>query len=157
MSSEERKNSEVNTSSGTNERSSVKIYKIKDFIRVNKDGQLDFDRSVRVIHELAATAAFHTDHNLLIDLRDTTVALESMNQLLDLAIEFARFKSIFKNKIASVIPNDDKRAHIADGFKLALKIKGFQYDYFTDFEDAIEWLSDTTRLNTNNISPLYEE
>jgi hypothetical protein len=80
-----------------------------------------------------------------------------MNQLLDLAIEFARFKSIFKNKIASVIPNDDKRAHIADGFKLALKIKGFQYDYFTDFEDAIEWLSDTTRLNTNNISPLYEE
>jgi hypothetical protein len=40
--------------------SEIKIYKIKDLIRVNKKGVLDADRSIDTIHQLAATASFHS-------------------------------------------------------------------------------------------------
>jgi hypothetical protein len=108
--------------------SEVKIYKIKDLIRVNKEGQVDLDRSKRIIHELAATAAFHKDHNILVDFRDAVIATNSMNELFDLSIEMARFKSVFKNKMASVIPNEEERITIAERFKACLDLKGFQFE-----------------------------
>ena len=130
--------------------SGIKIYKIDDFIRKNESGEIDFDRSMKIIRELATAAAFHTNHNILIDLRDTTVTTNSMNDILKITIEMARFKSIFKNKIASVIPDNEERLSIAKQFKACLDIKDFQYNFFTDFEDAIEWLSGTTHLGTAN-------
>ena len=68
---------------------------------------------MKIIQELATAAAFHTNHNILIDLRDTTVDINSMNDILKITIEVARFKSVFKNKIASVIPDDEERLAIA--------------------------------------------
>jgi hypothetical protein len=136
--------------------SEVKIYKIADLIRVNKEGKLDLDRSIRLVHELAATAAFHADHNILVDLRDTTIATHSLDDLIEIVLEMGRFKSIFKNKMASVIPNDEQRISIAQKLKACMNIKGFQFQFFTVFEDAIEWLSVTKQLNTADISPLHE-
>ena len=46
------------------------------------------------------------------------------------------------NKIANVIPGDEDRVSLAKKFEACMKIKKFQYKIFTDFEDAIEWLSD---------------
>jgi len=134
--------------------SEVKIYKLKDLIRANKEGEIDLDRSKRIIHELAATAAFHEDHNILVDFRDAIVTTNSMSDLLDLCIEMARFKAVFKNKMATVISNEEEQITSARRFKECLKIKGFQFEFFTDFEKAIEWLSDTTRLDTSGISAL---
>ena len=136
--------------------SEVKIYKIKDIIRVNKDGKLDLDRTIRIVHELAAAAAFHADHNVLIDLRDTIIDTHRLDDLFEVVLEMGRFKSFFKNKLASVIPNDKERISIARKFKACMDLKQFQFQFFTAFEDAIEWLSDTTQLNTSNISPLHE-
>ena len=136
--------------------SEVKIYKITDLIRVNKEGKLDLDRSIRLVHELAATAAFHADHNILVDLRDTTIDTHSLDDLFEIVLEMGRFKSIFKNKMASVIPNDEQRISIAQKLKACMNIKGFQFQFFTAFEDAIEWLSDTNQLNTDDIAPLHE-
>jgi hypothetical protein len=134
----------------------VIVYKIKDLIRINREGVIDLDRSIRIVHELAAAASFHEDHNILIDSRDTVVIETNMNDLFELTLELARFKSIFKNKIANVIPNNEKRVSIAKKFKACMDLKDFQYEFFTDFESAIEWLSDTTKLNASGISPLYE-
>jgi len=136
--------------------SEVKIYKITDLIRVNKEGKLDLDRSIRLVHELAATAAFHADHNILVDLRDTTIDTHSLDDLFEIVLEMGRFKSIFKNKMASVIPNDEQRISIAQKLKACMNIKGFQFQFFTVFEDAIDWLSVTKQLNTADISPLHE-
>ena len=66
--------------------SGIKIYKIDDFIRKNESGEIDFDRSMKIIRELATAAAFHTNHNILIDLRDTTVTTNSMNDILKITI-----------------------------------------------------------------------
>ena len=52
--------------------SGVKIYKVKDFIRKTEAGKIDFGRSMELIHELAAAASFHDNHNILVDMRETT-------------------------------------------------------------------------------------
>ena len=122
----------------------VKIYKIQDFIRFTETGQIDFDRSKKLIEELAVVAAYHADHNILIDLRETTVATANMTDLLQLALHMARHKSLFENRIANVIPPDTERLFMAEQFRACLHIEGFEYDFFTDFESAIEWLSETS-------------
>jgi LDH2 family malate/lactate/ureidoglycolate dehydrogenase len=43
----------------------IKIYKIRDYIRKTETGEIDFDRSIKICRDLAAAAAFHTDHNIL--------------------------------------------------------------------------------------------
>ena len=122
--------------------SGIKIYKIKDFIRKTEPGDIDFDRSIQIVRELAAAAAFHTDHNILIDLRETTLTVDNMADVMKVAMEFGQLMSSFKNKIANVVPSDAERVSVAEKFEACMKIKKFQYRFFTDFEDAIEWLSD---------------
>ncbi len=124
----------------------IKTYRIKDFIKLTKTGDIDLDRSRELIREIAGAAAYYDDHNILFDLRETVVAPASMSDLLQLAMDMALYESLFRNKIASVIPDDDARLVIAEKFKACLDIQGFEYDYFTDFEAAIEWLSETSRL-----------
>ena len=52
-------------------------------------------------------------------------------------------------KIAVVIPNDPERIERGEYLKASMKVKDFLFDYFTDFEKAIEWLSE--------IEPLYKK
>ena len=51
-----------------------------------------------------------------------------------------------KNRIANVITNDKECIFIANNFKASLGIKGFDYKFFTDFEEVVEWLSEKMRL-----------
>ena len=125
----------------------IKTYRIKDFIKITKAGEIDLDRSRELIREIADAAAHYDDHNLLFDLRETVVATASMSDLLQLAMDMALHKSLFEKKIANVIPDDDERLLIAENFKACLDIQGFEYNYFTDFESAIEWLSETSQLS----------
>lgn len=116
----------------------IKIYKVKDFIRLNESGEIDFARSMEIIHNLAMAASFYSGHNILVDLRDTTVAPDTdMSKILRLALEMARYESRLKGRIANVVPKDEKRLSIAKQFKASLDPQGFQYEVFTNFEDAI--------------------
>jgi hypothetical protein len=59
------------------------------------------------------------------------------------ALEFGSYASSFKNKIANIVPDDSERLIIANRFKACMDIQGFEYEIFTDYESAIEWLSQT--------------
>jgi len=126
--------------------SGIKIYKVKDFIRKTESGNIDFERSKKIVRELANTANSHTDHNILIDLRETTVSVPSIEDIMKIALEFGTYISSFKNKIANIIPDDQKRLIIANRFKACMDIQGFEYEIFTDYESAIEWLSKTKEV-----------
>ena len=76
-----------------------KIYKINDFIRKTPTGDLDIDKSMTLVREIATTAGFHHDHNLLVDLRQTK-PLRNFGDVLRVATEFANYKAVFRNKIA---------------------------------------------------------
>ena len=118
-----------------------KMYMIKDFVRKTEKGEIDIQKSLNTVAELAVASAFHNDINILVDLRETETTL-NFRDLLKLALEFALYKDCFRNKIAVVIPDDPERIERGEFFKNDMKVKGFLFDYFTDFEKAIEWLSD---------------
>lgn len=129
--------------------SGIKIYKITDFIRKTETGKIDLRRSKQIIADLVEVAGNHADHNLLIDLRETTVSITNLEDIITVALEFGSFSSAFKNKIANVIPDDKERLSIANHIKSCMDIQGFEYQFFTDYEDAIEWLSDIEEQNTS--------
>ncbi len=126
--------------------SGIKIYNVNDFIRKTETGNIDLKRSKKIVRELAVAAGSHTDHNILIDLRETSVSAASIEDIMKIALEFGTYISSFKNKIANIIPDDQKRMIIANRLKACMDIKGFEYEIFTDYESAIEWLSKTREI-----------
>jgi hypothetical protein len=125
----------------------IKVYKIKDFVRFNESGEIDFDRSMQMIRDFALTTSFYTGHNILADLRETTLVGETnIGMILQLALEMARYGSSFKGKIANVVPNEERRLSIAKTFETSMQFQGFNLKIFTSFEDAIDWLSEITDM-----------
>jgi hypothetical protein len=123
--------------------SGIKIYKIKDFIRKDESGELNRDRVKEIILEIGTAAAFHPNHNILIDFRETTIACDvNMTDIMKSAKEVFVFKDVLRNKIANIIPTDKDRVSIAEKAEAAIRLGGIEYKFFTDFEAAIEWLSD---------------
>ena len=67
--------------------------------------------------------------------------LSNFGDILTVAAEFAKYQDTFRNKIAVVIPNNPDRIKRAEFFKAALGDVKFQIEYFTEFENAIDWFS----------------
>jgi len=127
--------------------SGIKVYKVKDFIRKTQTGNIDLKRSKEIVRELANAAGSYTDHNILIDLRETTVSVSNIVDILEVAREFGSSVSSFKNKIANIVPDDHERMVIAHRFKACMDMQGFEWEIFTDYEGAIEWLSEIENVN----------
>ena len=124
----------------------LKIYKMKDFLRLTESGEIDVNRSKEIVRQLAIVAGFHVEYNILLDLRGTAIKEESMGSALEVALEIAQYKSAFKGKLANLLPGDEKRLSMARQLRTLMHIEGFQYEIFTNFEGAVEWLSDITVL-----------
>lgn len=120
-----------------------KTYHTSDFIRKTETGKLDLRRSIYAVRELAAAAGYHQDYNVVIDLRETETHWD-FAQLITVALEFARYRDVFRNRIATIIPNVPERIANAQFFREHMGRQGFLFEYFTDFESAIEWLSVVT-------------
>jgi len=127
--------------------SETKIYNIKEFIRHNESGELDKAKSLKIIHKLIATASHHRHHNIMIDMRETVLKWSDLQTILELATEIGRYKNTLTNKIASVVPDTPERMHTAGFLHGCLDLSGIQYQVFTDFEEAVEWLSDAITLH----------
>ena len=129
---------------------SYKIYKTKDFIRRTEKGEINMQKSLNAVADLAAKSKLHNDVNILIDVRDTETTLDLEN-VLKVAFEFGNYKECFRNKIAGVIPNTQERIDRAIFFKVGMESGGFLFDFFTDFEKAIEWLSEVESINDKEL------
>ncbi len=127
--------------------SGIKVYKVKDFVRTTQTGNIDLKRSKQLVRELVKVAGSHSDHNILIDLRETTVSVSNIVDILEVAREFGSSVSSFKNKIANIVPDDHERMVIAHRFKACMDMQGFEWEIFTDYESAIEWLSETEDID----------
>jgi hypothetical protein len=125
---------------------SYEIYKIKDFIRRTETGEINIQKSLTAVKDLALASEFHKDVNILIDLRETETTLD-FEDLLKVILEFGNYKDCFRNKIAVVIPEDPERINRAGFFKVGMKVEGLLFEFFTDYEKAIEWLSEVEPLD----------
>jgi hypothetical protein len=94
----------------------IKIYNIKDFVRKNVSGELDLDKSMALARQFASITSLRPDHNILIDMRDTTVSSLKIVDVMKLTLEIANHIPDFRNKIANVIPDNEERLRIARQF-----------------------------------------
>lgn len=124
----------------------VKIYNVKDFIRKTVSGEIDLEKSMQLAKDFADIAYLHNNHNLLLDMRDTTISDINMTDLMKVVLKITSHLHDFKNKIANVIPDNQERLQIARQFQSCMVLKGFSYEIFTDFEEALDWLSETTNV-----------
>ena len=127
--------------------SEIKIYNVKDFVRTTQTGNIDIKRSKEIVIDLANAAGSHADHNILIDMRETSVSVSNIVDILEVAREFGSSVSSFKNKIANIVSDDHERMVIAHRFKACMDMQGFEYEIFNDYESAIEWLSETEDID----------
>ena len=106
-------------------------------------GELNHDRIMRLVRETAFDAASHPERNILIDYRETTVTDKSMVDIIKVSAEIRAYQSYFKNRVATVVSSDKARYEIASKMKACLVILGFQYEVFTDYDEALAWLDNT--------------
>jgi hypothetical protein len=118
-------------------------YKVNEFIKLNQTGELDFDGSIQLVKEMVNASYFNSKSNILLDLRDTTLNNITFSDLLKIALELSIHQSLKTKKIANLVPDQKARLQTAEQFKLALAVSGFDYDFFTDIDDALKWLSNS--------------
>ncbi len=104
------------------------------------EGELNRERVMRLVRELAVDAASYPDRNILIDYRETTATGKSMVDIMKISAEIKSFRYFFTNRVATVIAPDNKRLEVANKMKACLVIMGFHYEVFTDYDKALAWL-----------------
>ena len=82
-------------------------------------------------------------------MRDTDVAADR-SEAIRVAAEFVVLRHSFRNKIAVLIPDRVECIAWAAFMKTRLDMKGFQWAFFTTYEDATEWLSEITEIPLDN-------
>lgn len=123
----------------------IRVYQTKDFIRKTAKGMIDLERSLTVVRELATATRYFKGHGILLDLRDTAVEADR-GDTLHVAAEFAHHFKSFQNKIAVIVPDTAERMARAEFMRTCMQHKGFQWEFFMAYEDAIDWLSDIREL-----------
>jgi DNA-binding response OmpR family regulator len=125
----------------------IQIIKAGDFVISTPTGDLDMKTSREGLAEIAETGTDLQDYTVLIDLRDIKSRL-SMIDIYELAYELVKYGKTFRRKTA-VLARDDKDIGQARFFEDAAQNRGFKVRAFTVFEEAIIWLSSTTKPTGN--------
>ncbi len=128
----------------------LKVYRTAEFIKQSANGKVDLERSLLTVRQLAAAAEFHRDHNILLDLRDAVLD-DDHSEVIRVAAEFAVYHQSFRNKIAVLVPDTAERIARAAFMKSCMDLKGFQWEFFLSYEEAIDWFSEVTEISLNNI------
>ncbi len=125
----------------------LKVYRINDFIKLTESGEIDKEKTMAIVRELAAVAQLHSHCNVLVDGRETTVAERSFSDAMKLVTEIVHYRPALPNRMATLVPDNPLRLHAAHLIEACLQLQGFKYKVFTEYEAAIEWLADTTELS----------
>jgi hypothetical protein len=118
----------------------IRIIHAHDFMKVTPEGQLDAEKSKKLLIEIASAATTFADYHILLDTRKALSGM-SVTDLWYLAAELSNHfhKTLFRNpKTAVLCPTE--RFDYGDFFALCAQNRGFQIMAFTAFEEAYEWL-----------------
>lgn len=122
----------------------LQIIKGGDLIKSTASGVLDLKASVEGLVQIAAIGAELRGYNVLIDLRDANSTL-STSDIFELANNLVEYGDTFRRKTA-LLGRENKENDQSAFFENVAHNRGFNVKGFTEFEDAITWLSSTTPL-----------
>jgi hypothetical protein len=116
----------------------IRIIHAHDFIKATPEGKLDFEKSKKLLTEIAAAASPLGDHEIILDTRKAQLEM-SASELWYLAVELANLGKAFSRKTAVLCPRE--QFDEAEFFAICAQNRGLRVNAFTSFEDAIEWLT----------------
>jgi hypothetical protein len=115
----------------------IRIIHAHDFIRATPEGKLDFEKSRKLLTEIASASGPLVDYNVILDTRKAHTEM-SVAELWHLAAEISNVRKVFTRKTAVLCPI--KEFDHAAFFALCAKNRGLKIQAFTPYEDAMEWL-----------------
>ena len=115
----------------------IRIIHASDFIRVTPEGQLDFEKSKKLLKEIESASDSLVDYHIILDTRKAEVEI-SVGELWHLAAEISKFPKVFSRKTAILCPVEG--FDLAKFLALCVQNRGLEIKAFTSFEDTIEWL-----------------
>ena len=115
----------------------IRIFHAHDFIKVTPTGHLDFERSKKLLIDIAAATTPLINHQIILDTRKAQSEM-TITDLYNLTLELSQHCQAFSQKLAVLCPRI--RFDQIGFFALCAKNRGFQVQGFTSFEDAVEWL-----------------
>lgn len=123
----------------------LSIIKAGEFIRCGAQGTVDFDESRRVLTALASAIVKRGLHKAILDLRKAQAEPPlTYTQLYELASSFQEAGFGARHRLALLVaPNKYDKAEF---FALCASGRGWNCFAFDSFEEAFDWLSDTTEL-----------
>jgi hypothetical protein len=115
----------------------IKIIHAQEFIKATAEGQLDLEKSKKLLMEVASASAPLVDYEIILDTRKAQTGM-SVTDLWYLAGELSTLRKAFSRKTAVLCPLE--QFDLAGFFALCAQNRGFQVKAFTSFEEAVEWL-----------------
>ena len=119
----------------------IKIDNDKKIIKRVVSGVLHTGRAIKLIRELSMAAKMQKDYDILMDLRESVTAPE-MTDLMAIMSAWSRLANDFNNKIAVIISKDEEHTRFTQTFKTCMKVQGFEFRQLSDYDTAVEWLTE---------------
>lgn len=125
----------------------IQLIKPGDFVRTTPAGELDLSSSKKILSGLASTSNRDKQQPMLIDLRNTTSILNTVD-LFELGSGLLEYGAAFRRKTAVLTRNDDSFER-GSFFELVGRNRGYNVKAFITFEDAIMWLAEVEDVQKN--------
>ncbi len=125
-------------------RTHCRIIRGGDFIKAKPTGEIDLERSKKLLGEIAEIAGSPAEYEILLDVRDARSKL-THTELYEFVAELGRRRSAFRNKIA-VLCRQDEQLNRVRFMQLCATNRGFEVDAFTDYEQAMEWIQPSVEV-----------
>jgi hypothetical protein len=81
----------------------IRIIHARDFIRLTPEGQLDLEKSKKLLKEIVSASSSLVDYHIILDTRKAEVEI-SVSELWYLAAEISKFPKVFSRKTAILCP-----------------------------------------------------
>jgi hypothetical protein len=116
----------------------IKVIRATEFVRARPEGEFDLERSEQLLEAIARAAASLDDFEIMVDTRQVTRPLRA-TELWFLAEKLVKHRHTFARKTAVLCPEAQfDHAHF---FSLCAERRGFNIRPFTEYEEAMDWLT----------------
>src|SRR5215471_17976087 len=121
----------------------LQIIRASEFVRLDADEQLDFEATKKALQDLAYACRKRGLDAAMVDVRNVPIPEKphfTKNELAGLVLTF-RAAGFSREQRLAVLYRQDVHGGIRD-FAFISRMRGLQVQAFTDFEAALQWLSE---------------
>ncbi len=120
-----------------------RVFTARELIVVNSSGEADLVASKAAIRKIASDSQFHSQYEILMDLRDVGCDL-TVTEIYDLASFMAWPNDELPTRRKIAVVADEKSLDCAEFLELCATNRGVNLHAFNDMKQAAQWLDGTS-------------